>query len=347
MNDQERLFAAVGGVSPDLVARSEIRRQSCWPAYCLAAAACLALVLALGRPLPEQAEFVQNDPPLLEGTQGLEDTGSIPPSQNGEVGSLRLLCYAPLTHAEVDFLIYVNEERFSIHEEDGTYRIRSLKPLSEDFPLCGLDILHLTETSPDEAQAAAKEALPDLYQEVLSEDESPAVLLLGSRYLRAGAGTNWDSPQIELWFVDDGQGGTFALISRYFLEAEEGFGGQFRDMVSSFRTIPLNETVPGWMRELYETVDQLFPALFSDDLSSVSGLLAEDADADAYGKDVWTDITVASVDYMPDDDYEPASAIVSVKHRLNQEEGDSFNYLTMELCRRDGKWLLVWSGIEK
>jgi len=346
VNGQEQLFAAIGGVGPDLVAESETRRRSRRPAYRLAAA-CLALVLALGCLLPQRAGPAQSDPPPSEEARDPVDAALFLPTQGGETGTLRLLSRAPLSQAEVDFLIYVNGERFSISEEDGVYHIRSLDPPPEDFPLCGLDILHLTGISPDEARTAAREALPDLYQEVLLEDKGPANPLPGSRCLRAGAGTDWDSEQIELWFVDDGQGGTFALVSRYFLEAEEGLGAQFRDMASSFRVVSLNETVPAWMRELYGTVDRLFPALFSADLSGVSSLLTEDADVDAYGEDVWADVTVVSVDYAPDDDQNPSSAIVSVKHRLNREEGDSFNYLTMELCRREGKWLLAWSGVEK
>ena len=76
-------------------------------------------------------------------------------------------------------------------------------------------------------------------------------------------------------------------------------------------------------------------------------MLTEDADVDAYGEDVWEYLTIASVDYAPDNDQNPASATVSVKHRLNLEEGESYNYLTMELVRREGQWLLLWSGIEK
>jgi len=345
VNDQERLFAAIGGAGPDLVARSETRRRSRWPAYCLAAAAaCLAAVLALNQVLPGRAGPESDPPPATEAEKPVK-AEHFSPVENGEAGTLRLLSCAPMSQAEANFLIYVNEKQFSISEEGGAYRVRSLDPLPEEFPLCGLDILHLPGTSPDKARTAAKEALPDRY--ILSEDEWSAGLLPGSCYLRAAAGTDWDSEQVELWFVDDGQGGAFALISRYFLEAEEGLGARFRIMASSFRVFSLSETVPGWMRELYETASRLFPALFADDLSGVSGLLTEDADADAYGEDVWADITVASVDYAPDDDQDPSSAIVSVKHILNREEGDSFSYLTMELCRRDGKWLLAWSGIEK
>lgn len=359
MKNQERLFLAIGGADPELVARSGRKRRNRWTGYCLAAAACLALVLALGRVLPTWTKPLTAaipDPPVIQDpdTAGLPDQPKpepggqqfILPEQGSEIGTLRLLSYAPQSQEKtVDFLIYVNEEQFSIREENGLYSIRSTNPLPENFPEMGLDILHLSGTAPDAAASDAEDALKGRYREVASEEMTAA--LPGSRYLRASAGTDWDSGQAELWFVSDGQGGTFVLTSRYFLEAEEGMGMRFRDMVSSFRVIPLNMVMPEWMDSLYEAADRLFPALLSGDLSGVSDLLAENADADAYGQNVWDYVTIASVDYTLDNDEDPASAIVSVKHRLNLEEGESYYYLTMELVRQDGQWRLAWSGIEK
>lgn len=359
MKDQERLFLAIGGADPELVARSERKRRSRWAGYCLAAAACLALVLTAGhvfslRTIPPAVSDVTPEPPDLQEPLPPAESGKPDPSGarlvlpegGSEIGTLRLLSFAPQSREDaVDFLIYVNEEQFSIREENGLYSIRSTNPLPENFPELGLDILHLPGSAPDAARADAEDALKSRYAEVSSEEM--AAVLPGSLYLRAGAGTDWDSEQMELWFVSDGQGGTFVLTARCFLEAEEGMGMRFRDMVSSFRVVSRNKVVPDWMRSLYETADRLFPALLSNDLSGVSGLLAEDADPDAYGEDVWEHLSVASVDYAPDDDQDPTSATVSVKHRLNQEEGESYNYLTMGLIRQDGHWLLAWSGIEK
>lgn len=358
MKDQEKLFLAIGGAAPELVARSERRRRSRWPGYCLAAAACLTLALTLGRVLPSWTEppiVVTPDPPVTQDPDitgppdrpkpDLDGVRLVLPEQGSEIGTLRLLSYAPQSQEAADFLIYVNEEQFFICEENGLYSIRSTNHLPENFPEMGLDILHLSSTVPDAAAADAEDALKGRYTEVTSEEVT--AVLPGSLYLRASAGTDWDSEQAELWFVSDGQGGTFVLTSRYFLEAEEGMGMRFRDMVSSFRVIPLNMVTPGWMDSLYEAVGRLFPALLSGDISGVSDLLAENADADAYGQNVWDHITIASVDYTLDNDQDPASATVSVKHRLNLEEGESYNYLTMELTRQDGQWRLDWSGIEK
>lgn len=364
MNHQERLFLAIGEADPKLVARSEQRKRNHWLSCGIAIAACLTLVLTLGRILPPQIGPAVTSPdsqgpaitvPNLTENQGPNSGGQLSlPEQGNEIGTLRLLSYTPESQSKaVDFLIYVNEEQFAVQESNGLYYIRSTHSLPENFPECGMDIAHFSDTSPSQVKAAAEAALKEHYPEMSSEELAAA--LPGSLYLRAsesldeGSGEPefWKAEQTELWFVDDGQGGTFTIISRYFLEAEEGLGACFRDMVSSFRVVDLNETVPDWMRELYATVDRLSRALLSDDLSEVSDLLTTETTADAYDENVWPDTTIISVDYSLDDDQNPAKAVVSVKHRLNLTEGDSFNFLTMELVHRSGNWYLNWSGIEK
>lgn len=364
MNNQERLFLAIGEAAPELVARSEKRRRTRWLPCGLAAAACLALLVAWGRVLPSWTGPAITPPdsqtppaasaPNLPADQNPSGGQLFLPEQGSEIGTLRLLSHTPESqNAAVDFLIYVNEEQFVIEEENGLYSIRSAHPLPDNFPECSMEIAHLSNTSPSQAKSAAEAALKEDYPETSSEELAAA--LPGSLYLRAGerleqdAGEPafWRAKQAELWFVDDGQRGTFVLTARYFLEAEEGLGARFRDMASSFRVVNLNEVVPDWMRGLYAAVDRLFPALFTNDLSDVSDLLTEDAGAEAYGENVWPDTAVISVDYTLDNDQDPTTATVSVKHRLNQVEGDSFSFLTMSLIRQNGSWYLDWSGIEK
>jgi len=245
---------------PALVARSEGKRRARWPGYCLAA--CLTLVVAVSSVLlwrtepalspPDEQQppaTVKPDPPEEKQDPG----GARPPllqPPGSELGTLRMVSYTVSSQEKtVDFLIYVNEEQYAIREEKGLYSIRSTNPLPEDFPECGLDIFHLSAVSPEEARNTAAEALADHYKTVSLDDES--AVLPKNPYLRASAGVDWNSEQAELWFVDDGQGGTFVLTARYFLEAEEGMGMQFRDMVSSFRVVPLDRIAHEWMRSLY------------------------------------------------------------------------------------------------
>jgi len=342
MNEAERLLLAIGGADLELVARSGQRKRKRLLPYGLAAAACLALVLVFTQTHPQWVKT--SDAPPSDIQQPSSDISPNLPQQGEESGTLRLLSYTPEScEKAVDFLIYVNEEQFSIEEENGLYCIRSSYPLSEDFPECGMDIFHLSGTTPSQAKLEVETTLKG-YE--LSSEE-PFAALPGSLYLRASEGVEWDSKQAEFWFVSDGQGGSFMISARYYLEMEEGMGARFRDMASSFRIVDRSESLPDWMRSLYEAADRLYPALFTADLSGVTDLLAEGADANGYGENVWPEITIVSVDYTLDNDEDPTAAAVSVKHRLNQAEGDSFNYLTMELTRQNGNWYLLWSGIEK
>ena len=333
----ERLFEAIGGADPHLVARSEKRAGSHWKAGFFAAAACFALLAAAMyfRTKPVQGEIV---PPPDEP----QPSGPVLELKGGEVGELHLLSSGDLP----DFLIYVNQEMFSVQETEDAYSIRplvSFPPDNVEFPFCGMDIVH-ADRSPEETKAAAETAaLADIYTEIDQEAENH--VLENALYFRAGSGNAWDSDQLECYFVSDGQGGTFVLVSRYYLEAEEGFGVRFRDMAGTFQVITGEERVPDWMQSLRAAAGRLYPALLADDTESVSDLLAEDAEIDLYGEDVWPDVTVASVDYAPDSDRDPSRCTVWVKHRTGGEE--PYDYLTMELMFQDGQWLLYWAGLEK
>lgn len=126
----------------------------------------------------------------------------------------------------------------------------------------------------------------------------------------------------------------------------EGHGVRFRDMMDTFTVVYEGFTTsPAWVGELQTVTDQLMKAIFSDQISTVPDLLAEDAAVYGYGEDISGDISVAAIDYTPDDDQSPVSAVVSVKHRISTE--DSYNYLTMELDYTGGQWLLRQAGIEK
>ena len=207
MNHQERLFLAIGEADPKLVARSERRRRSHWLPCGLAAAACLALVLALGRIFPFQTGPAVTPPdsqgpvitvPNLPENQGSGGGQLSLPEQGSEIGTLRLLRYTPESqNGAVDFLIYVNEEQFAVQESNGLYRIRSTHPLPETFPECGMDIAHLSGTSPSQAKAAAEAALQEHYPEMSSEEL--AAVLPGSLYLRASESLDEGSDEPEFW----------------------------------------------------------------------------------------------------------------------------------------------------
>ena len=140
----------------------------------------------------------------------------------------------------------------------------------------------------------------------------------------------------------------------YFLEAEEGHGIRFLDMVRSFRVAEESggDSLP-WMSGAFDAAFRMLEAVMSDDLASVEDILAPDADVYGYGENVYGSVSAGSHiaispagDYDPDTAQGPPAALdVSVQFRLGGE--DAYSYLTMELIYQDDTWLVTWAGIEK
>ncbi len=326
---QQRIFDALGGVDPQLIQRSErTPKRRSWPAVIGALAACAAILAAVCLPQPGRQD---GNKPI----QTLSFTG-------GEVGDLHLcsIQYGPKPNAS--FAIYVNKNIYTTTEEGGIYTIRPITAPPEGFPPIDLTISH-REGRWDKAAAMEQvtQELTKTYAQVSEVEETEFTI---SR--SASDGTDWDDAQADVLCVDDGYGGSFILIARYFTEAAEGHGVRFRDMMNTFTVVYEGFTTsPAWVGELQDTAKRLMDAIFSDRLEDVSDLLAADAEVDGYGGDISGDISVAAIDYAPDDSQVPTSAIVSVKHTVGLE--DSYTYLTMELTYADGQWLLAWAGLEK
>ncbi|WP_298032070.1 hypothetical protein [uncultured Dysosmobacter sp.] len=329
MKQEERLFAALNNVDDQLLERSERpwKRRS-WPAVIGVLAACAAVLAAVCLPQPGRQD---GNKPI----QTLSFTG-------GEVGDLHLcsIQYGPKPNAS--FAIYVNENIYTTTEKDGIYTIRPIEALPEGFPPIDLTISHMEgRWNKAAAMEQVTRELSEIYAQVSEVEETESTI---SR--SASDGTDWNDAQVDVLCVDDGYGGSFVLIARYFTEAAEGHGVRFRDMMNTFTVVYEGFTTsPAWVGELQAAVERLTEAIFSDRMDSVSDLLAEDAEVDGYGRDVSGDISVTAIDYTPDDSQAPASAIVSVKHTINLE--DSCNYLTMELTYDGSRWLLAWAGLEK
>lgn len=332
MSGEERLFVALNNVDDRLLERSERRRRINPRPWAALAAACVALA-ALCLPRPSQELPPEPSGPV----QTLRFAG-------GEAGDALHLCsiqYGP--QPSVGFAIYVNEEIYEVSEMDGVYTVRPRNPLpAEEFPPIDLTIAHAEGLSRAEAIEAAKETLSESYAQVSGAEEVGEQLRL-----TAGDGDAWDDAHAEVACLDDGLGGSFTLTARYFTEAAEGHGVRFQDMMGTFAVVydAGADTSPQWVGELQSVTRRLTQAIFADRTDTVADLLAEGALTEGYGEDVSGDVSVVSVDYAPDNDRDPASATVSVKHRINLE--DSCNYLTMELTRAGGRWRLTWAGIEK
>ena len=345
MTTEERLFRAIGEADESLLERSEhSRKKRRYLPVGLAAAACLTLALNGYLYLRSPADTPASPPDSevsseAPGTSDVLDT----PLQTlrlsgGEVGTFYLhqLC-ADTASEPSGFILYVDEETYRQVTKDGIYTVEPLVNMG-NLPTCSLEISHQADITLPDAALLAAETLAETYTAVSEPRETSAENRL---LVTASNGTTWDAEQVDVYLVDDRQGGVFILVSRYFLEAAEGHGARFSDMIATFEVVSSKEIAPTWLAELRAAGDRLIPALFSDDLSGVADLLAEDAVIDVH---LEKGRSISAIDYTTDSDENPAQAIISVQSRQLE---DSCDYLTIELAYENGQWLVTWAGLEK
>lgn len=349
MRREERLFLAIGAADPALLERSERRRRPAlrrWGG--LAAAACLAVVCALAVCGTRHAAPAVMPPDVTPPPDAVQPALEPLALTGGDIGELHLVAvhYGPgRDEAADDFVLYINQERYSGAWEGEHYAVRPLVPSPEGLPECSLTVSHRKDASLEAVLAETREALAAEFDMVKDQPKTEGRAALAA-WDGDESGAVWDAANADVTLVDDRQGGVFILTARYFTEAAEGHGASFADMAASFRPVSPDVAVPAWMASLQEAVDTLLPAAFSDNWTpEAEALLAEGASVDLYGEDVSGDVSVAGVDITADDDQNPASAVVSVRHRLGSE--DSMTYVTMCLRYGEGRWLADFIGLEK
>lgn len=263
-----------------------------------------------------------------------------------ESGELHLvqLKYAPksIQQDSSDFIIHINEELYQSSEQDGVYIIQSVIPASNELPECSLKIFSAIDFS---TTAVAESIIEELNKSFLNITNISESTLINGLYLHADNGTEWNAEQLDIYIVDNLLGGSYVLAAKYFTEATEGHGARFSDMIGTFEVITDSEieATPDYILQLRNTINMFIPAVFSNQISNVNEILAENAQIYAYDKDVMGDVSIQSIDYTVDE--VPSTAIVSIKHRLGTE--DSYNYITVELVYKEKQWLVNFVSIEK
>lgn len=129
------------------------------------------------------------------------------------------------------FAIYYDKERYTMSEENGVTYIRF--DADNDLPPCEVEIRHIPALASADAAASAKREMEEKWDSV-SEVQN---LEQGGVVFSFAAGTNWDSACGDMYFFSDGRDGCFQITARYFVEAAEGHGVRFGQMIRSFEVI--------------------------------------------------------------------------------------------------------------
>ena len=239
---EERIINALGQVKDEYIIEAAPVRKKEKNHALRGLAAAFALVLF-------GALFLQTAPGAAAAEYVLEKVSSLietlfPPKEmaimvegmpvEGQYSAIGQEPEAGETEAEAvpGFAIYIDTESYTMTEENGVTIIRPIT-FSQDLPTCGMDIVHLADTTPQKAAEAARMEMPSDWE----VSETTAWSMTDSLTFFARSGWEWDSVCKELYFISDGQRGVFQVTIQYFFEAAEGHGVRLLAMLRTFSVI--------------------------------------------------------------------------------------------------------------
>ncbi|EEG76361.1 hypothetical protein [Dethiobacter alkaliphilus] len=134
--------------------------------------------------------------------------------------------------SESAYVIYVDEERYQLVGGDESDMIKPTEALPDIYPEVSMEIKQAADVSPEELIKELEGSLQEEFENVSApaKVDSPVSGWVVNGY----TGSEWDSPVIKTYVVSNGQEGSFIITQRYFLEAEEGHGQRFEEMLKEF-----------------------------------------------------------------------------------------------------------------
>lgn len=136
---------------------------------------------------------------------------------------------------ESRYVIYYDKERYKLVQQDGKDVVTTKEPLPAQYPEVSLTIEQNKDVSPEQLIKRLSESLAGQYAQV-GEVEKVTEPFEGYR-VRASDGKKWDSKVVVVYTTANGKQGSFALTEKYFLEASEGHGARFDQMLKQFRVL--------------------------------------------------------------------------------------------------------------
>jgi len=141
------------------------------------------------------------------------------------------------------YVIYIDEERYKLVEEEGRDVIVTQTPLGDQYPEVSMSIEQSQNETPEQAIARIKGELAGQYETV----KEPEVVTepLNATLISAIDGQQWDSPVAKVYVLSNERGGSFIVTAKYFLEASEGHGARFYYMLQQFEIVEEEASTEG------------------------------------------------------------------------------------------------------
>ncbi len=140
---------------------------------------------------------------------------------------------------EVDYAIYVDEERYTVEKGEEADRILPKFKADSRYPEVSMEIRQLKDEKPEELKKLALAELQSKYPTVRDMGQVEAPLRAYALY--ANNGQKSTDIVIKQYFVDNGKGGTIQITQKYFIEASEGHGVRFDNMLKELKIVDLSE----------------------------------------------------------------------------------------------------------
>jgi hypothetical protein len=133
------------------------------------------------------------------------------------------------------YVIYYDQERYKLVQQEGKDVITTKEPLPDRYPEVSLTIEQDPDTKPEDLIAGLEKEIKGKYAKT-DAVEHVAEPVAGYR-LHALNGQEWNSEVTTVYVVDNGKQGSFVLTMKYFLEAAEGHGARFEQMLKEFKVL--------------------------------------------------------------------------------------------------------------
>lgn len=137
------------------------------------------------------------------------------------------------TPNEAGFVIYIDEERYSMTEDGESFFVR---PIDYDpaWPTCEIEIRAIPDKNWETAAEEIRSTMLERWKTVsgIYRSQEPPCMIFN-----ANNGDAWESTCEDHYFYENGNQGTYHIVSRYFVGIAEGHGTRLGAMVNTFSLI--------------------------------------------------------------------------------------------------------------
>lgn len=135
--------------------------------------------------------------------------------------------------SDADYVIYIDTSRYKMIKGEDADLITTIEPLPDHYPDVSMEIRQIPNSAPNEVVNDVAIELRNEFPD-LTEPEYVTEPVEGYQLHGISGGQEWDSPVVHVYVISNGKSGSFVITERYFLEAAEGHGVRFRQMLEEF-----------------------------------------------------------------------------------------------------------------